>query len=174
MTRSRFAVTSLCLALLAGGMVVIAATPQPVGAHCQVPCGIFDEAARINGMVEDTATIAKAQKLMNELAGKDDAQSQQQFVRWTNEKEKHAQRIMETIADYFLAQRVKPVAKPADDAGDEEKAKYAAYLQTLADHHAVTIAAMKAKQSADPATAEALAEAIHALSHIWVPDDHTH
>jgi len=143
-------------------------------AHCQVPCGIFDEAARINGMVEDTATIAKAQKLMNELADKDDAQSRQQFVRWTKEKEKHAQRIMDTIADYFLAQRIKPVAKPAEDASDEEKAEYAAYLQTLADHHAVTIAAMKAKQSADPETAKTLADAIHVIAHRWAPDHHDH
>lgn len=167
------AVLSLSCIVIAAGALHMAPAPE-ARAHCQVPCGIFDEAARIKALQEDTTTIAKAQKLMNELAGKDDAQSKQQFVRWTVEKEKHAQRIMETIADYFVAQRIKPVAKPGDDASDEEKAKYADYLQNLADHHAVTFAAMKTKHSADPKTAETLAKAIDVIAHRWAPHDHHH
>jgi nickel superoxide dismutase len=45
--------------------------------------------------------------LIAELAGKSDAQSQNQLVRWVMNKENHAQKIISTISDYFLTQRVK-------------------------------------------------------------------
>jgi len=50
-------------------------------------------------------------------------------------KEEHAQRIISTICDYFLTQRVKPAATD--------------YAERLLNHHAVILAAMKAKQNAE-------------------------
>ncbi len=144
---------------------------RTVDAHCQVPCGIYDDPARIVQMQEDTATIAKSIKLMNELADKTDAQSRQQFARWTTTKEQHAQRIIDTVSDYFLAQKIKPA--PGSDPGSVDDEAYQAYLKTLAEHHAVIVAAMKAKQSADPAAATALGETIHVIEHTWSPD-HAH
>jgi len=79
---------------------------QPASAHCQIPCGIYDDHARIQAMLEDAATVAKAVKLINELAEKTDPQSQNQVVRWVMNKEKHAQNIISTVSDYFLTQRV--------------------------------------------------------------------
>jgi nickel superoxide dismutase len=117
--------------------------------HCQVPCGIYDDAARVNGMLEDAATALKATKLIAALAGKTDAQSQNQMVRWVVNKEQHAQKIISTISDYFLTQRVKP--------GQED------YLERLAKHHTVIIAAMKAKQNADVKYAQALQDSVKAL-----------
>jgi len=117
--------------------------------HCQVPCGIYDDAARVKGMLEDAATVVKATKLIAALAGKTDAQSQNQMVRWVVNKEQHAQKIIATISDYFLTQRVKP--------GQED------YMERLAKHHAVIIAAMNAKQNADPKYAQALQDSIKAL-----------
>jgi len=117
--------------------------------HCQVPCGIYDDAARVKGMLEDAATVAKATKLIAALAGKTDAQSQNQMVRWVVNKDQHAQKIIATISDYFLTQRVKP---------DQED-----YPERLAKHHAVIIAAMKAKQNADVKYAQALQGSIKAL-----------
>ncbi len=117
--------------------------------HCQVPCGIYDDAARVKGMLEDAATVLKTTKLIAELAGKTDAQSQNQMVRWVVNKEQHAQKIIATISDYFLTQRVKP--------GQED------YMERLAKHHAVIIAAMKAKQNADLKYAQALQDSIKAL-----------
>jgi nickel superoxide dismutase len=137
--------------------------PRTADAHCQVPCGIYDESARITQMHEDAATVAKAVKLMNELAAKDDAQSKQQFVRWTNTKEQHAERIIRTVCDYFLAQKIKPITADAEG--------YDAYLKRLADHHAVMVAAMKAKQNATPEAAAALSESIDAMEHHWVHGD---
>tara|TARA_Y100001978_G_C23698509_1_gene439213 strand:+ start:3586 stop:4008 length:423 start_codon:yes stop_codon:yes gene_type:complete len=131
--------------------------PQTVFAHCQVPCGIYDDYARVKGMMEDAATVKKSVKLLNELAGKTDVQSQQQFVRWVNTKEMHAQKVISTIADYFLTQRVK--------ASQED------YVERLTKHHAVIVAAMKAKQNATMEAAEALEKAIMALEGYY-PHEH--
>jgi len=123
--------------------------PQPSHAHCQIPCGIYDDHARVQSMLEDTATVEKSVKLIAELAGKSDAQSQNQLVRWVMNKEKHAQQIISTISDYFLTQRVKPSQKD--------------YTERLLKHHSVIIAAMKAKQNADMKYAKNLKESIEAL-----------
>lgn len=129
-------------------------------AHCQMPCGIFDDAARVHMLHEDVVTIGKAVSQIHALASKADAESKQQLVRWVTTKEDHAQRIMTTIADYFMAQRIKVPASP------DKKAR-AAYLDQLAKHHAVMLAAMKCKQSVDPARVKVLAKAIDAIAHYW-------
>jgi nickel superoxide dismutase len=123
--------------------------PQQGLTHCQIPCGIYDDASRIKAMLEDATTIEKATKLIAELAGKTDAQSQNQIVRWVINKEQHAQNIISTINDYFLTQRVKHSQKD--------------YTERLVKHHAVIVAGMKAKQNADAKFAKALKESIEAL-----------
>ena len=72
--------------------------------HCQVPCGIYDDAVRIVQIEEDITTIRKAMNMINDLAGKSDAQSLNQISRWVTTKESHAQNAQETILNYFLAQ----------------------------------------------------------------------
>lgn len=77
--------------------------------HCQVPCGIFQDQARVQGMMEDAATIRKAMVQTGELSTKvasGDAQSLNQSCRWISTKDEHANRIISTTAEYFLAQRV--------------------------------------------------------------------
>ncbi len=133
-------------------LLVIAILPHTVFAHCQVPCGIYDDAARIARMYEDAATIEKAMVQMQDLAGKTDAQSANQFTRWVITKEAHASNIITTVSEYFLTQKVKPVA--ADDEG------HAAFLLKLEDHHLVMNAAMKAKQKSDPEVVGALRAAL--------------
>ena len=118
-------------------------------AHCQIPCGIYDDHARVQSMLEDAATIEKSLRSITELSGKTDAQSQNQMVRWVMNKEKHAQNIIATISDYFLTQRVKP---------EQED-----YSERLIKHHAVIVASMKVKQNADTSHAEALRQKIAAL-----------
>lgn len=119
-------------------------------AHCQIPCGIYDDHARVASMLEDVATIHKAVDLIAELAGKTDAQSQNQLVRWVMNKEQHAQNIIDSISDYFLTQRVK--------ASQED------YAERLQKHHAVIVAAMRAKQNADPAVVDELKAAVEAVA----------
>ncbi len=55
-------------------------------AHCQIPCGIYDDHARVLSMLEDVATAHKSVSLI---------------------QEQHAQNIIDEISDYFLTQRVK-------------------------------------------------------------------
>ena len=141
---------------------------RSVNGHCQVPCGIYDDAARVKSMEEDAVTIAKAMDQLQDLAGHmDQAPSVQhvnQIVRWVSTKESHASNIIETVSLYFLTQKVKPVAAGAEGYDD--------YLKKLAAHHAVMRAAMVAKQTTDPANARKLSDAIHALSHYYVEHKH--
>lgn len=139
-------VVVLCAALL----------PAEAGAHCQVPCGIYDDEARIAMLREDAQTIDKAMTEMAKLAGKSDVQSMQQMVRWVTTKEAHATNMITIVAEYFLTQKVKPV-----EPGGEN---YNAYLAMLADHHRVMAAAMKAKQNADPKFVSDLRVAIDGLA----------
>ncbi len=125
-------------------------------AHCQVPCGIYDDQARVARLLEDAATIEKAMAQIQELSGKNDAQSLNQLTRWVTTKEQHASHIIAVVAEYFLAQRVKPQAPSVVSYDD--------YLKTLADHHAVVVAAMKAKQNTDPQHAQSLRKAIDRLA----------
>ena len=144
----------ITLVAISSGLI----SPQPALAHCQIPCGIYDDHARIESMLENAATIEKSARLIGELAGKTDAQSQNQLVRWVMNKEDHAQQVITTISDYFLTQRVKPSQKD--------------YSQRLQKHHAVILAAMQAKQKADVKQAHKLIKAIEALA-VYYPE-HKH
>ena len=135
----------IALAALSLGL----AAPQ-LHAHCQVPCGIFDDYIKLETMKQDADTIIKAAAEMQKLAAKTDAQSKQQFIRWANNKESHAQSVIESISDYYLTQRVKTSMED--------------YNERLLKHHAVMIAAMKAKQSADMQSVNMLRESVQALS----------
>ncbi len=139
--------TAIAAIVIAVSAIVM---PQTSKAHCQIPCGIYADHARIESMLEDAATVAKSAKLIAELSGKTDAQSQNQLVRWVMNKEKHAQNVISTISNYFLTQRVKTSQKD--------------YTERLKKHHAVILAAMKAKQNSDIKYAQSLKEAIEAIA----------
>ena len=128
------------------------------GAHCQVPCGIYGDSMRVRMMREDLATITRAMKKIQALSQKKDARSRNQLVRWVVTKEQHAEKIIRTISDYFLAQKIKPAA--------QGKGK-ARYVEMLLGHHAVMVAAMKCKQTTDARAAAALRKAIDAVAGYW-------
>jgi|TARA_B110000967_G_C18739978_1_gene487201 nickel superoxide dismutase len=138
--------------------LLIAMSSSQLKAHCQVPCGIYDDYARIKSMIEDSETINKAMIEMVELSNKNDLQSKNQSVRWIMNKEKHAQNIIDTISDYFLTQRVK--------TNQED------YSLRLINHHKVIIAAMKSKQSVDIKYVDELRNSIKDLSNYY--PEHSH
>ena len=146
--------------------MMLLALPVESQSHCQVPCGIYDDAARVTRMNEDAATIEKAIAKIGELAGKSDALSANQLVRWITTKEAHASNIISVVSEYFLTQKVKPVASDAEG--------YDAYLKKLADHHRVMNAAMKAKQNTDSQCVTALKDAIAGLATHYDTADHDH
>ena len=76
---------SSLVALLAG------LTCATAFAHCQVPCGIFDDQMRFQQLLEDETTIAKAQLQIEEIvAGGLSGQAANQLGRWVMTKEEHA------------------------------------------------------------------------------------
>jgi nickel superoxide dismutase len=133
---------------------------QRAHAHCQVPCGIYHDKARVQMMREDIETIDKAVKQIQALARKRDAQSQNQLTRWVVTKEQHAERIIRTISDYFMAQKIKPV-DPKDRGG------HARYSEMLLRHHAVMVAAMKCKQNASTDPVKVLTRAVNGIAGYW-------
>ena len=143
------------LALLFPVAAVLLLGSAPVAdAHCEVPCGIYADQMRFEMMLEDHATIAKAMAQINGLAAKTDGQSVNQRTRWVMTKEDHAKKTMGVIAQYFMAQRLKP---GKDDATN------AVYVDQLTKAHAVMRAAMKCKQSVNTKDADAFKAAIMAF-----------
>ena len=103
--------------------------------HCQVPCGIYDDAVRIVTIKEDFATIFKAMVEIKTLSAKNDPQSLNQLNRWIVTKEEHATNIQKVVSDYFLTQRVKSKNK-----------NYDRHLRFL---HELLVSAMKCKQTVE-------------------------
>ena len=119
--------------------------------HCQVPCGIYTDQLRFEQMLEDTKTIAKSIASVETIAeamkgGELSPTNVNQLTRWVTTKEDHASNTQKIVAEYFLTQRIK-----------ESNNNYTSQLIAA---HKVMVAAMKCKQDAKPATAEALKAAI--------------
>jgi len=116
-------------------------TTKTATAHCEVPCGIYDDELRIELIKEHIQTIEKAIMQIKEIQASETI-NYNQLVRWINTKEKHAELIQEIADQYFLTQRVK-FAEP------EDKDKYKKYINQLTYLHQLIVYSMKAKQSTD-------------------------
>lgn len=133
-------------------------------AHCQVPCGIYDDALRIVQIKEDVTTIWKAMNQINELSGKgSSAQTMNQLVRWVNTKEEHAKHIQTVVSDYFLAQRIKSKEK-----GQAGRQKYVDQTLVL---HQIIVGAMKCRQTTDVPACDNVSELIETFSNSYF-DEH--
>ncbi|MBI4369028.1 MAG: superoxide dismutase [Elusimicrobia bacterium] len=128
-------------------------------AHCQVPCGIFDDEVRFHEMEEDVATIEKAIKQITELSAQNPVNFNQ-IVRWVQTKETHADEIARTSTQYFLAQRLKPV-------DEKDAAARAEYLSKLAMLHEIVVYSMKTKQALDLANVDKLRSVIGSFKNAY-------
>ena len=104
-----------------------------VSAHCQIPCGIYDDASRIILIKENFQTIKKSMDQIERLSDLSDPLSKNQTTRWIFTKESHAQDIQDIISEYFLTQRIKE--------SDKE------YTKKLEHLHKLLVIAMKCKQT---------------------------
>ena len=142
----------LSLAAMAASLPLVNSSatvePSPTIApfHCQVPCGIYGDKMRVDMLMEDCSTIEKAMTSLQAMDA-EESPSKNQMVRWVMNKESHAQNIQDTVAAYWLAQRVKA---PKDASGTDK------YHAQLASMHRITVAAMKCKQTTDKSHVEAL------------------
>ena len=137
--------------------LVILALSINLYSHCQVPCGIYGDDARFTAMLEDLSTVRKAMTEINSESAKKKP-NHNQLIRWVNNKESHAQKIQDTVSQYFLAQRI--------------KASQPHYTDKLKALHQIIVSAMKCKQTADTANAEALEKAIKGFQGLYSGHHH--
>ena len=140
------------LAILCAALFIGAAGAH---GHCEIPCGIYGDDLRFAALDEDIRTIEKSMRQIAELSAisADSGANANQITRWVMNKELHADRIRETVAQYFLAQRIK-----LPDEGDA--AAVEAYRDQLARLHKLIVHAMKSKQTTDLAHPAALRETL--------------
>jgi nickel superoxide dismutase len=120
--------------ILIVAIAMVALGAAKVGAHCEIPCGIYDDQLRVDLIAEHSTTIEKSMKKIVELS-KQNPVNYNQLVRWVSNKEKHANEIQHIVTQYFMTQRIKPDAKK--------------YSEKLAVLHKMLIYAMKCKQTTD-------------------------
>ena len=113
--KNTFAMFAVASAVLVAGFVVasepVVSTPKVAKApvpHCEVPCGIYADQMRFEQMLEDTKTIAKAIKSINEFAGglngdPPTGKGINQAMRWVTTKETHATNteIRQVVSKFF-------------------------------------------------------------------------
>jgi nickel superoxide dismutase len=156
--------TLLVIFVLIGLSLVSAVPARP---HCEVPCGIYNDKMRIEMIREHITTIEKAMNKITEL-GKEAPVNFNQVVRWTTNKEKHAEELQHIVHQYFLTQRVKP-ADPAD------KSQYDKYTRQVTILHQILVSAMKAKQTTNQKHADELRSLTKRFGEVYFEDkEHAH
>jgi nickel superoxide dismutase len=113
---------------------VILFTAALAAAHCEIPCGIYDDQARVKMIAEHITTIEKSMKEILKLQGEKSI-NYNQLVRWVMNKEDHANEIQEIVTQYFMTQRIKSDTKD--------------YSRKLTLLHQMLVNAMKCKQTTD-------------------------
>lgn len=118
-------------------------------AHCEIPCGIYDDEARFKMLEENITTIEKSMNQIKELSAAAE-KNYNQIVRWVTNKDEHAEKFQNTVWQYFLTQRIKPVSP--DSAG------YDHYVAQTTNFHEMLVYAMKCMQTTDQANVDKLRE----------------
>ena len=135
------AIMKIIISSLATGVFLMFIMAGNIAAHCEIPCGIYDDQVRANLIYEHTITIEKSMKKIAALS-KEAPVNYNQLVRWISNKEEHANKIQQTISQYFMTQRLQT------DAPN--------YPDKLSVLHKMLLAAMKCKQSIDIANVQTL------------------
>lgn len=121
-----------------------------VSAHCEIPCGIYDDSARLALIQEHIGTIEKSINKINQLKS---GENPNQLVRWVLNKEEHATELQHIVTQYFLTQRIKFDTKN--------------YEKKLAALHQMLVYSMKCKQSTDLTNVESLKKATNMFHDLY-------
>ncbi len=135
-------------------------------AHCEIPCGIYNDESRIALLYEHFTTIEKAMTKITELSEGSGA-DYMMIARWTMAKEEHAKKVQDIVDQYFLTQRVKPV-------DESDATKFAKYQKMLTALHHITVYAMKAKQTTDKNNVEQLRTSLAQFEDLYFEGKHRH
>jgi nickel superoxide dismutase len=133
------------LATLLTTFGLFAALTSVAQAHCEIPCGIYDDQARFAEIAEHIKTIEKAMQQIMKLQS-DEKINYNQLVRWISNKDTHAGYIQEIASQYFLTQRI---TFNTDN-----------YDKKLESLHHIMVSAMKCKQTVDAENAAMLRRAL--------------
>jgi nickel superoxide dismutase len=148
-------------------VLLIFALAPLIHAHCQIPCGIYDDHMRFSMLREHITTIEKSMNQIMELST-DPGKNINQLVRWVNNKDQHADEFSEIISYYFLAQRIK-IADPADVQN------FVDYQNKLVTLHQLIFYAMKAKQTTELDHVKKLTELVDNFEKMYFsPEDLEH
>ena len=115
-------------------VLILFSTITFAAAHCEIPCGIYDDEMRMHMIAEHINTIEKSMKKIEKLQSNGKI-NYNQLVRWVMNKENHAEALQEIVTQYFMTQRMKPAAKD--------------YEKKLSLLHKMLIFSMKCKQTTD-------------------------
>ena len=133
-------------------MAIIFALAVNASAHCEIPCGIYDDQARIALIKEHIGTIEKSMVQITTLE-KETPHNSNQLVRWIMNKEEHANQLQEIATQYFMTQRIKP-----DTQNYEEK---------LGLLHQMLILSMKCKQTTDTKNTDQLKTVVNEFEALY-------
>jgi len=127
-------------------------TANYAAAHCEIPCGIYDDQMRITMISEHITTIEKS---MNQIMAiqKEKDHNSNQLIRWVVNKENHANELQEIVSQYFMTQRIKFDAKDYD--------------KKLGLLHQMLVYAMKSKQTTDLDNIQKLREALKGFEALY-------
>ena len=147
-----------------GLALVLLFSAQQASAHCEIPCGIYNDSLRVTLLYEHITTIEKS---MNQIiALEKSGENANQLSRWVVNKEEHAKKMQEIISQYFMHQRIKP-----KDVGDAGRDKYIKQLELL---HRLSIYAMKSKQTTNLELIPEMQETLHLFEHAYFEGKHKH
>ncbi len=128
-------------------------------AHCEVPCGIYNDQLRVQLLLEHFTTIEKAMKQIDALSKKESV-NYNQLVSWINTKEEHANKIQHIVFQYFMTQRIK-VKQP------ENPTSYNKYIRQLTLAHKMLVASIKTKQTTDVKHIKTLRKTLHEFTEAY-------
>ena len=112
----------------------LALTAINLSAHCEIPCGIYEDSQRVNMIKEHITTIEKSINQIIKLE-KSEGLNYNQLVRWVMNKEEHALKLQNIVTQYFMTQRIK--------VGTDN------YEKKLSTLHKLLVYSMKSKQTTD-------------------------
>lgn len=138
--------------------------PSQAKAHCEIPCGVYDDNMRIVMIKEDISTVEKSITQIVELS-KAATPDYNQIVRWVTNKEEHANKIQAIATQYFMFQRI----KLSDD--EVQQKKNAEMLKLL---HELCVYAMKAKQSTDLTNIEKMKSVTEKFAKLYLGEAYGH
>lgn len=122
-------------------------------AHCEIPCGIYDDARMFDEIEQHITTIEKS---INSIVKSENTHD---ITRWTINKEEHAQKIQDIASSYFLTQRLKVNAPQ--------------YMQQLLRLHLILTTSMKTKQTTDLSNVKNLRANVKAFEKLYfTPHEH--